>query len=417
MILRRLVGVIGAAVLALTVAGCGDEPGRLGGDPPAISGLPTTPPMGWNSWNTFGCGVTEADVRAQADALVSTGLRDAGYRYVVIDDCWSATARDAQGRLVADPDRFPSGMAAMGTYLHGRGLKFGVYSGASEQTCTQLLGNRAGSTGSLGHEQTDAQTFAGWGVDYLKYDWCSTDADHDKQVKAFTAMRDALRSTNRPIVYNINPNSGLTGGVVPGAQYDWGGVATMTRLSNNVVGAWQTSAGPAGQQGIVDEIDAAVPLTGRVGQGAFLDPDALVVGSSGLTPAMGRTQMAMWSMLAAPLIASNDLTTMSPDTLSTLRNAAVIAVDQDKVVGAGSPVNDDPEIWKRAVDGGAVVSLTNRQNHPRAMSVRLSTLGLPAGEHLVNLWTGQQVPVRDGWVSVLVAARDTMLLSAVRAPE
>lgn len=409
----RLVAVALFVVVAVVVvAGCGETTSRLGGDAPAIGGLPDVAPMGWNSWNTFGCGVTEADVHAQADALVSTGLRDAGYRYVVIDDCWSATTRDGQGRLVADPVTFPSGMAAMGRYLHQRGLKFGIYAGAATQTCAQLLGNRAGSTGSEGHEQIDAHTFADWGVDYLKYDWCATDADHDRQLTAFTAMRDALRSVSRPIVYNINPNSGITDGAVPGATYDWGGVATMTRLSNNVIASWQTGAGPAGQQGIVDEIDAAAPLTDRVQPGAFLDPDALVVGAGNLTPAMGRTQMAMWAMLAAPLIASCDLTTMSPDTLRTLRSAAVIALDQDADVRAGRPVDDNPEIWQRGLRHGVAVSLTNRDSHPRTMAVRLSDLDLPESTTFTDAWSGRAVPTTDGWVSVLVAAHDTVLLTA-----
>ena len=352
-----VVAALVAVIAALAAVACTpQQEGRIGGDGPAIPGLAAVPPMGWNSWNSFGCGITEQIVRAQADALVSSGLRDAGYKYVIVDDCWAAPQRDASGRLQADPLRFPSGMAALGAYLHERGLLFGIYSGARDKTCTQYQGAYPGATGSGGHEVIDAQTFAGWGVDYLKYDWCSSNTSHDDQVSSFTAMRNALRDTGRRIVFAINPNSGVAGSV-PGAQFDWGGTATTTRVTNDVTPAWSTANGPSGYQGIVNIVDAAGPLTARVKPGSFIDPDMLVVGSSGLTAAEQRTQMSMWSMMAAPLIAGNDLTNMSQQTLDTLRNAAIIAIDQDSRVVAGAMVDDDPEVWSRAIgDKGLVIS-------------------------------------------------------------
>lgn len=402
-----------AVIAALAAVACTpQQEGRIGGDGPAIPGLAAVPPMGWNSWNTFGCGITEQIVRAQADALVSSGLRDAGYKYVIVDDCWAAPRRDASGRLQADPVRFPSGMAALGAYLHERGLLFGIYSGARDKTCTQYQGTYPGATGSGGHEVIDAQTFAGWGVDYLKYDWCSSNTSHDDQVSSFTAMRNALRDTGRRIVFAINPNS-VVAGSVPGARFDWGGTATTTRVTNDVTPAWSTANGPSGYQGVVNIVDAAGPLTARVKPGSFIDPDMLVVGSSGLTAAEQRTQMSMWSMMAAPLIAGNDLTNMSQQTLDTLRNAAIIAIGQDSRVVAGAMVDDDPEVWSRAIgDKGLVISLTNRSDHARTLSVSLGSVGLVGDASVtgVDAWTGRSFTAQHGELSVPVGVHDTAVL-------
>lgn len=408
-----MVAALVAVIAALAAVACTpQQEGRIGGDGPAIPGLAAVPPMGWNSWNTFGCGITEQIVRAQADALVSSGLRDAGYKYVIVDDCWAAPQRDASGRLQADPVRFPSGMAALGVYLHERGLLFGIYSGARDKTCTQYQGTYPGATGSGGHEVIDAQTFAGWGVDYLKYDWCSSNTSHDDQVSSFTAMRNALRDTGRRIVFAINPNSGVAGSV-PGAQFDWGGTATTTRVTNDVTPAWSTANGPSGYQGIVNIVDAAGPLTARVKPGSFIDSDMLVVGSSGLTAAEQRTQMSMWSMMAAPLIAGNDLTNMSQQTLDMLRNAAIIAIDQDSRVVAGAMVDDDPEVWSRAIgDKGLVISLTNRSDHARTLSVSLGSVGLVGDASVtgVDAWTGRSFTAQHGELSVPVGVHDTAVL-------
>lgn len=408
-----MVAALVAVIAALAAVACTpQQEGRIGGDGPAIPGLAAVPPMGWNSWNTFGCGITEQIVRAQADALVSSGLRDAGYKYVIVDDCWAAPQRDASGRLQADPVRFSSGMAALGVYLHERGLLFGIYSGARDKTCTQYQGTYPGATGSGGHEVIDAQTFAGWGVDYLKYDWCSSNTSHDDQVSSFTAMRNALRDTGRRIVFAINPNSGVAGSV-PGAQFDWGGTATTTRVTNDVTPAWSTANGPSGYQGIVNIVDAAGPLTARVKPGSFIDSDMLVVGSSGLTAAEQRTQMSMWSMMAAPLIAGNDLTNMSQETLDMLRNAAIIAIDQDSRVVAGAMVDDDPEVWSRAIgDKGLVISLTNRSDHARTLSVSLGSVGLVGDASVtgVDAWTGRSFTAQHGELSVPVGVHDTAVL-------
>ncbi|MEN2509567.1 glycoside hydrolase family 27 protein [Gordonia polyisoprenivorans] len=417
---RAAVVIVTLVVLALGCTPEGDDTVRIGGDGPAIGGLPATPPMGWNSWNSFGCTITEQIVRAQADALVSSGLAAKGYRYVVVDDCWMAPDRNAGGQLVADPVRFPSGMAALADYVHARGLKFGIYAGAREKTCAQFGGTYPGSAGSGGHELTDARAFASWGVDFVKYDWCSGDSAHDDQVASFTAMRDAIRSTGRPMVYSINPNSGIAGSV-PGAQFDWGGVATMTRTTNDISPVWTTrpagaDATPAsGYQGIRDIIDAVAPIGARVADGSFVDMDVLVVGvGNALTPAMERTQMSMWAMMAAPLMAGNDLTAMSTRTRDILANEAIIGIDQDERVRAGAMVGDNPEIWSRALGSkGLVVSLTNRADHPRTLKVSLSSLGLTGDSSVsgVDAWTGRRYQAEGGGLSVPVGVDDTAVLS------
>ncbi|RPA58085.1 glycoside hydrolase family 27 protein [Gordonia oryzae] len=417
---RAAVVLVTLVVLALGCTPEGDDTVRIGGDGPAIGGLPATAPMGWNSWNTFGCTITEHTVRAQADALVSSGLAAKGYRYVVVDDCWMAPDRNGRGQLVADPVRFPSGIAALADYVHARGLKFGIYTGAREKTCAQFGGTYPGAAGSGGHEFTDARTFASWGVDFVKDDWCSGDSAHDDQIASFTAMRDAIRSAGRPMVYSINPNSGIAGSV-PGAQFDWGGVATMTRATNDVSPVWTTrpagaDATPAsGDQGILDIVDAVAPIGARVGGGSFVDMDMLVVGvGNALTPAMQRTQMSMWAMMAAPLMAGNDLATMNTRTRDILANEAIIGIDQDERVHAGAMVADNPEIWSRALGSkGLVVSLTNRADHPRTLKVSLSSLGLAGDSSVsgVDAWTGRRYQANGGELSVPVGVDDTAVLS------
>lgn len=200
------------------------------------NGVATTPPMGWNTWNSFGCGISEQLIRDSADTLVSSGMKDAGYDTVIVDDCWFDPNRDAQGNIHGDPVRFHSGMKALGDYIHSKGLKFGIYEVPTERTCGQSNNQYPGSTGSQGHEQQDADSFAAWGVDYLKYDWCAKTGTLDEQVAAFGKMRDALHNTGRPIVYSINPNSFHDDKT--GATYDWSAVANMWRTTEDISAAW-----------------------------------------------------------------------------------------------------------------------------------------------------------------------------------
>ncbi|MBT0566818.1 glycoside hydrolase family 27 protein [Williamsia sp. CHRR-6] len=384
----------------------------------AIPGVAATPPMGWNSWNTFGCTIDESLIRSQADALVTSGLASAGYRYVVVDDCWAAPQRDRDGRLVASPQRFPSGMRALGDYLHRRGLLFGLYSTPSNKTCAQRYGTYPGASGSAGHEKTDAATFASWGVDYLKYDWCSDDTDVRAQRTAFITMRDAIRAAGRPLVYSINPNSGGPGqdqnSSLPGAAYDWGGVASMTRLTNDIAPVWRVGGGRTRSQGIAEVIAASRTVNARVGPGRWLDLDMLEVGvGTALTAAQQRTHLAMWAMMAAPLITGHDLTSMTTQTRDLLANRGILAIDQDRLGRPATAVRGDGSIRRRSLaDGSVVVSLTNAGTTSAGMSFTLDEVDAPGSVAAIDAFSGARLPIdrRRGVVIVPVPAYDTLVI-------
>jgi alpha-galactosidase len=340
------------------------------------NGLALTPPMGWNSWNKFACNVNEQIVRDSADAMVSSGMRDAGYVYVVIDDCWHG-ARDANGFITADAQRFPSGMKALSDYIHSRGLKFGIYSDAGRLTC-------GGRPGSQGHEYQDAITYARWGVDYLKYDWCST-GDRNAQ-EAYAVMADALRQSGRPIVFSM---------------CEWG-TAKPWLWAKNTGNLWRTTgdiwdsfatkdkahdwAHPA-----VEIADLNEPLWPFAGPGHWNDADMLEVGNGGMTPAEYRSHFSLWAMMASPLIAGNDIAHMDESTRSILLNKDVIAIDQDALGVQGHRVwkQGDREVWVKPLAGGArAVLLFNRGAQPAPIQATAEHLGYPARF---------QAKVRDLW--------------------
>jgi alpha-galactosidase len=297
-----------AAVLVTAAATLAASPSPV----TAAEGSPAVrPPLGWNSWNTFGCDINEAKIRAAADAMVSSGMKAAGYQYVVVDDCWQATTRDSAGNLRGDAVRFPSGMKALGDYIHGKGLKFGIYQAPREKTCAQYFNAIGGSTGALGHEQQDATTFASWGVDFLKYDWCSPWGTLNDQITGFTTMRDALRATGRPIVYSINPNSAHSN---TAPSYNWSAVADMWRTTEDITDRWTTGCTADCFMGVTEILDVQAPLYTWAGPQHWNDPDMLEVGVRGtFTPTENRAHFGMWAIMAAPLIAGNDITTMPAD--------------------------------------------------------------------------------------------------------
>jgi alpha-galactosidase len=279
-----------------------------------FDGLALTPPMGWNSWNKFGCNVSEQLIRETADAMVSTGMKEAGYQYINIDDCWHGE-RDEQGFIHPDPKRFPSGMKALSDYVHSKGLKLGIYSDCGWKTC-------GGKPGSRGREFQDAQTYAQWGVDYLKYDWCNADSLNAEG--AYLTMRDALRAAGRPMVFSIcewgNQKPWLWGAKM---GHLWRTTGDITACFDCVVdhGSWKSS-------GILQIIDMQQGLRQYAGPGHWNDPDMLEVGN-GMSVNEDRAHFTMWCMLAAPLIAGNDLRSMRPEIHEILTNPDVIAVDQD----------------------------------------------------------------------------------------
>ena len=369
--------------------------------PQPVPRPPLLPPMGWNSWNS-GIELTERSVEQTVDAMVSSGMRDAGYRYVNLDAGWAAPTRDDDGRLRADPDRFPHGITALAAYAHDRGMLLGIYHSPFNEGCGQDP-----RIAGAGHETRDARTFADWGVDYLKYDWCRADADHDEQVQRFSAMRDALRATGRDIFYSINPNS--SSDPRAGLTYDWTGVADMSRNSNDVVPAWGDQALDAvGLKGFAQSADDAAPAAARSGPAHVNDPDMMVVGvgwtefaqrhptmSVGpprpdLTDVEQRAHVSLWAMLAAPLLAGNDVRTPSPRVLAILTNRDVIAVDQDPLVLQGHPLRDDPRIVvKPLADGSVAVAFVNGTDAEESIGTAAQTAGLPVANayRIRDLWS------------------------------
>jgi len=291
------------------------------------SGLALTPPMGWNSWNKFACNVSEDLIKGTADAMVKSGMKDAGYEYVVIDDCWQVS-RDANSNIVADPERFPHGMKAVGDYIHSVGLKFGIYSDAGSKTCQSR-------PGGLGHEYQDAIQYAAWGVDYLKYDWCNTTTQDAKA--SYANIRAALDASGRSIVLSIcewgTAKPWLWGKEVGG---------NLWRTTGDITDKWEGSTkwpdGSCCSNGMLVNLDLEVGLASYAGPGHWNDPDMLEVGNGGMTDTEYRSHFSLWSILAAPLIAGNDLRNMRPEIRDILTNKEVIAVDQDSLGREGERV-------------------------------------------------------------------------------
>jgi alpha-galactosidase len=276
--------------------------------------LAQTPPMGWNSWNKFGCEINEDLIRKTADAMVSTGMKAAGYEYINIDDCWHGS-RDSLGFIHPDPIRFPSGMKALSDYVHSKGLKLGIYSDAGTQTC-------GGKPGSHGHEYQDAITYASWGIDYLKYDWCNTTGINAEN--AYKTMRDALHDAGRSILFSI---------------CEWGDnkpwlwakdIGHMWRTTGDIANCFNCEKGYGNWSslGVLQILDKQKDLRKYAGPGHWNDPDMMEVGN-GMTLSEDRAHFSLWCMLAAPLIAGNDLRSMSQETLDILTNREAIAIDQD----------------------------------------------------------------------------------------
>ncbi|MFL5560775.1 MAG: glycoside hydrolase family 27 protein [Gemmatimonadaceae bacterium] len=343
------------AALALAAAGqalpAQGAPGHAAAPAPTLA---LTPPMGWNSWNKFACNVSEQLIRETADAMVRTGMRDAGYQYVNVDDCWHGE-RDSLGFIRPDSARFPSGIRALADYVHAKGLKLGIYSDAGSKTC-------GGKPGSRGYERQDALTYARWGVDYLKYDWCNTEELNAHG--AYLTMHDALAATARPIVLSICEWG-------TNKPWEWGAlVGQLWRTTGDITACFDcidTHGGVWNAYGVVQILDMQQGLRRYAGPGHWNDPDMLEVGN-GLTPSEDRAHFSMWSMLAAPLIAGNDIRSMPPAVASVLMNRDVVAVDQDSlgVEGFRYSANDSLEVWfKPLAHGDWAMAVLNRARTPR----------------------------------------------------
>jgi len=342
------------------------------------NGLARTPPMGWNSWNKFGQEIDDKTVREIADALVKTGLRDAGYRYVNIDDGWQG-ARDANGVLQPN-SKFPD-MRALAAYVHARGLKLGLYSSPGPKSC-------AGYPGSYGHVEQDARTWAAWGVDYLKYDLCSGEAFYHtpETVQAvYQQMGEALQATGRPILYSLCEYG----------RFDVGGWGR--KVGGNL---WRTT-------GDITDDYAAMSKIGfdqngaphNVGPGGWNDPDMLEVGNGGMSLDEYRTHMSLWALMAAPLLLGDDVRSIQPDILALLSNRDVIAIDQDRLGRQGLPLRrlGDLEIWARPLaDGALALGVFNRSAGPMTVSLDWAELGLKRPQTLRDVWRAADLdPAQD----------------------
>jgi alpha-galactosidase len=366
--------------------------------------LASTPPMGWNSWNKFGCSVSEDLIRQIADAMVASGMKDAGYRYVVIDDCWQVE-RDSNGNIVADPKHFPSGIKALADYVHAKGLKFGLYSDAGSKTCQ-------GRPGSRGYEFQDARQYAAWGVDYLKYDWCSASTQDARS--SYEIMRAALEASGRAIVFSI---------------CEWGtskpwlwakDVGNLWRTTGDIQDRWEGKQewkpGDCCNYGVLDILDQQVGLESFAGPGHWNDPDMLEVGNGGMTTTEYRAHFSLWAILAAPLVAGNDLRDMKPEIREILTQQEVIAVDQDVAGRQGHRVrkSGNVEVWSKSLhDGSRAVVLLNRGTVSEQISVAWEDLGYPAhlSARVRDLWQAKDLGEHQGTFSATVMPHSVVMVT------
>ena len=346
-----------------------------------------TPPMGWNSWNRFGCDVNEQLIRETADAMVSSGMKAAGYQYVVIDDCWQGE-RDALGFIQPDPGRFPSGMKALADYIHSKGLKFGIYSDAGWKTC-------GGHPGSRGYEYQDALTYAKWGVDYLKYDWCNTEGLNAEG--AYLTMRDALFAAGRPIVFSICEWG-------DNQPWEWGkDIGHLWRTTGDITAIFdgQEGHGTWNSWGVSQILDMRENIRQYAGPDHWNDPDMLEVGN-GMTIAEDRAHFSLWCIQAAPLIAGNDLRDMSSEVIDILTNKELIAIDQDPlgIQGFKYLVKDNWEIWAKPLDkGDLALCFLNRTLEPVKVDLDWKKYPVKDDEfHYYYLFNENEYKIRDLWL-------------------
>ena len=364
-----------------------------------FEGLALTPPMGWNTWNTFAGDCNETLVRATADAMDANGMREAGYVYIVVDDCWSKKERDENGNLVADPVKFPSGMKALGDYLHSKGFKFGMYGCAGTLTC-------GGYPGGRGHEFQDARTYASWGVDYFKYDWCNHGTANGPET--YRIMSDAIKAAGRPIIFSL---------------CEWGQnqpwlwaepVGHLWRTTGDIGPGYIASGKNKWEHGWKTLLDMNADLGQYAGPGHWNDPDMLEVGAKGLTLAESRAHFSLWCMLAAPLIAGNDVRHMTPEVASILTNRDVISIDQDPAGHQGFRFRVDPdkEIWAKQLSNGEwAVCVLNTGDKAAQLSLDMKELTFLTAQYydVTDVWAAKAAGQQNDPHTALVESHDVML--------
>ncbi len=359
-----------------------------------------TPPMGWNSWNCFDKDIHEEKIKGIADAMVNSGMKDAGYEYVIIDNGWMTEHRDENGHIIVDSVKFPNGIKALADYIHSLGLKFGIYSSPGRYTCGGKL------SGSLGYEQIDANDYAAWGVDFLKYDWCGYPGTDETKTRtyendcraAFELMAECLRNTGRPVVYSVHAKC-------TGLSHDYAlpwisSVANMFRTSGDIKDTWEI---------MLNCLESTADLWQYARPGYWNDPDMLEVGNTNveriwalypdrfrikMTTDEYRTHFSMWCIVAAPLITGNDLRTMTPEIIEILTNKEIIAVNQDPLGKQGRRIRDDgdQEVWVKELSGDRkAVALFNRGQEPADITVNWYELGFKGKFKVRDLWAHQDL--------------------------
>ncbi|MFE3941913.1 NPCBM/NEW2 domain-containing protein [Streptomyces sp. NPDC059118] len=388
-----MAGLLCAAGTTLPAVADSPAPARTA-TPQSGNGLALTPPMGFNNWNSTHCRAEfdESMVKGIADIFVEKGLKDAGYQYVNLDDCWAKPQRDADGKLEADPQRFPNGIKAVADYVHSKGLKIGIYTSAGTKTCDSV-----GLPGALGHEYSDALQFADWGIDYLKYDNCNNQGVDAR--KRYTTMRDALAATGRPIVYSICEWG-------ENKPWEWAGeLGNLWRTTGDINDSWGS---------MLSIMKQNLPLAAAAGPGRWNDPDMLEVGNGGMTDTEYRTHFSMWSIMAAPLLIGSDLRKASAETFEILSNHEVVAVDQDPLGKQGTVLSSAGGRWvvaKEMRDGSRAVALFNETGSAQRIATTAAEVGLPraGGYTMRDLWEHRSYNTA-GTVAATVPAHGTVLL-------
>jgi alpha-galactosidase len=369
--------------------------------------LALTPPMGWSSWNYFGCdGLNEEIIKGIADAMVETGMKDLGYKYLVVSECWNI-GRDSLGNILYDEEKFPSGMKALSDYIHSKGLKMGIYSCAGSMTCAERPGSR-------GYEFQDARQYAEWGVDYLKYDWCYTSTQNAEA--SYSIMRDALYAAGRPIVFSIC-EWGLS------KPWTWGkDVGHLWRTTGDITNNWDFPDAKEGKfwgGGVRLLLDLQKGLSKYAGPGHWNDPDMLEVGNGGLNVIEEKTHFSFWCLLAAPLIAGNDLRNMDKTTLEILTNKEAIAVNQDRLGIQGDVIFEEGntyEIWKKTlVNNDFAVCFFNSSDSviTRSVSWKENYFNLNGNYDVRDLWKKKVIGTTSEILEIKLQPHETLFVRLI----
>lgn len=393
---RRLLGITTAGLLCtagFAAPAAAVQAAPVVGQAPG-EGLAPTPPMGFNNWNTTGCGpeFNEEMVKETADIFVERGLKDAGYEYINLDDCWAEPERGDDGKLVPHKERFPEGIKAVADYVHERGLKLGIYTSAGTRTCDDV-----GIPGALDHEESDAQQFADWGVDYLKYDNCNNEGRPAQE--RYATMRDALDATGRDIVYSI---------CEWGSNQPWKwapDMAELWRTTGDINDTWEK---------MTENLKENLPLAEYAKPGHWNDPDMLEVGNGGMSDIEYRSHFSLWSIMAAPLLIGTDLREADDATMEILENKEVITVDQDSLGRQGEVVSEEDGRWvisKELADGSRAVALFNESDDEQTISTTADEVGVPDADtyRTRDLWQ-QEDGTSSGTLEATVPAHGTVLL-------